>query len=208
MIIRSVKFFFFISIVFEILCFGHSRSEVHVDKTLPRVKIVTELGEIVVEVEIEKAPITATNFLRYVDENRYDVSSFYRVVRLSNQPDDSIKIQVIQGGIGFIESSLRLPPIKHETTKETGIRHKNGIISMARNKPGTASSEIFICIGDQPELDFGGRRNPDGQGFAAFGRVVKGMEVVKKIYNEPLEGQMLLSPIKITDVVRLESNLN
>jgi len=162
----------------------------------------TELGEIEIEVFTDKAPLTSANFMRYVDENRFSGASFYRVVTPANQPDDSIRIQVIQGGLGFVESDLRLPPIPHESTKETGILHQNGIISMARLQPGTAGSEFFICIEDQPELDYGGMRNPDGQGFAAFGQVVGGMDVVKKIQEQSDEGQMLVMPIKILEVKR------
>ena len=97
-----------------------------------------------------------------------------------------------------------LPPIEHETTIKTGILHKNGVISMARLKPGSASSEFFVCVGDQPELDFGGKRNPDGQGFSAFGKVVNGMDVVTKIHQQPADGQMLDPQIKILDIVRVK----
>ena len=123
---------------------------------------------------------------------------------MGNQPKNDIKIEVIQGGIGFVESPLRLAPIRHVTTSETGLRHKNGVISMARSEPGTASSEFFICIGDQPELDFGGKRNPDGQGFAPFGKVIDGMDIVKNIQEEPDDGQMLTSPIKIEVIKRMQ----
>jgi peptidyl-prolyl cis-trans isomerase A (cyclophilin A) len=168
----------------------------------PQVMLSTELGDIVVEVYLHKAPVTAANFLRYVDENRYREAQFYRVVTMDNQPNNDIKIEVIQGGIGFIESELRLAPIEHETTDKTGILHTNGVISMARAEPGTASSEFFICIGSQPELDFGGKRNPDGKGFAAFGRVVQGMDVVRKIQVQPEENQMLIKSIKIIGTKR------
>lgn len=97
-----------------------------------------------------------------------------------------------------------MPPIKHETTAETGILHGDGVISMARAEPGTASSEFFICIGDQPELDYGGMRNPDGQGFAAFGKVIEGMDVVRKIQSLKDEGQMLKEKVDITSVIKLE----
>lgn len=167
----------------------------------------TELGDIVIEVYIDKAPITASNFLRYVDENRFKKAHFYRVVTRNNQPNNDIKIEVIQGGIGFVESASRLQPIIHETTDKTGILHRDGIISMARAEPGTASSEFFICIGDQPELDFEGRRNPDGQGFAAFGQVIKGMDVVREVQQQPAEEQMLISPIKISKVSRIRKEV-
>jgi len=97
-----------------------------------------------------------------------------------------------------------LAPIEHESTKQTGILHKDGTISMARNEPGSATSEFFICIGDQPSLDFGGMRNPDGQGFAAFGRVIKGMEVVRTIQSLPAKNQYLEPKIKITQIERIK----
>lgn len=172
----------------------------------PKVKISTTLGDIVVEIYSDKAPITATNFLAYVDSNRYsNLACFYRVVRLDNQPDKAIKIEVVQGG--FYSDSViekrQYPPIVHETTQQTGILHLDGVISMARMEPGSASSEFFICIGDQPELDFGGRRNPDGQGFAAFGKVIKGMDIVKQMQQLKDSGQYLLSPISINSMARL-----
>jgi len=174
----------------------------HAEKQNPRIIIKTELGDITVEIYVNKAPITATNFLKYVDEDRYVDASFYRAVRLDNQPNNDVKIEVIQGGLRFNTSKKALPPIEHETTAKTKILHKDGIISMARLEPGTASSEFFICIGDQPELDFGGKRNPDGQGFAAFGKVVDGMEIAKKIQGQPADGQMLVNKIIIHNIVR------
>lgn len=170
----------------------------------PQVLMKTELGDIMIEVYKDKAPITASNFLRYVDENRFVRATFYRVVRMDNQPLNDVKIEVIQGGLGYTKVADRLKPIEHETTDKTGILHKDGVISMARSEPGTASSEFFICIGDQPELDFGGRRNPDGQGFAAFGRVIKGMDVVRKIQEQPTDGQRLIKRIKIVHVTRIK----
>ena len=143
------------------------------------------------------------NFLRYVDEGRYEGATFYRVVTPANQPDDDVRIEVIQGGFGFREDARRLPPIAHETTAQTGLRHRDGTISMARAAPGTASSEFFICLGDQPELDYGGRRNPDGQGFAAFGQVTAGMDVVRRIQGEPAPGQLLMAPVPILAIERM-----
>ena len=198
--------FLLILIVFYISSCFNSRTITN--QSNPLVLISTELGDIVIEICFDKAPITATNFLRYVDENRYTAAFFYRAVRMDNQPANNIKIEVIQGGIGFVESELRLPPIVHETTDKTGIKHKDGVIAMARREPGTADSEFFICIGDQPELDFGGKRNPDGQGFAAFGRVIKGMDVVRKIQQQRGAAQMLISPIKITKVTRIRGHDN
>jgi peptidyl-prolyl cis-trans isomerase A (cyclophilin A) len=172
--------------------------------SLPKVILSTELGDIIIEADTINAPVTANNFLRYVDNKLFYNASFYRVVRMDNQPSDSIKIEVIQGGLGFEESPLSLPPIKHETTIETGILHRDATISMARDEPGSASSEFFICIGNQPELDYEGMRNPDGQGFAAFGKVIKGMNVVKKIQSQKDKGQMLINPVLIKSAYRFK----
>lgn len=168
----------------------------------PIVIMESKLGQIHFELFEKKAPITIANFLKYVDENRYEDFHFYRVVHLKNQPKNDIKIEVIQGGLGFDVHPMELPPISHETTFETGIYHQDGTISMARLDPGTASSEIFICIGSQPELDFGGKRNPDGQGFAAFGKVISGMDIVRKIQSLPETDQMLNSVVPITSIRR------
>jgi len=171
--------------------------------TYPRILMETEMGEIKLEVYPEKAPLTANNFLTYVDENRFDGAVFYRIVRSDNQPGDSIRIAVIQGGLYEDKHPAMLPPISHETTRQTGILHKNGVISMARWHPGTATSEFFICVGDQPDLDFQGRRNPDEQGFAAFGKVLDGMDVVRKIHQLPVEEQYLAPTVKIFKISRL-----
>jgi peptidyl-prolyl cis-trans isomerase A (cyclophilin A) len=168
---------------------------------LPRVIIQTELGDIEVDIDSVHAPITAANFLRYVDLGFYRVGRFHRTVRADNQPNSKVKIAVVQAGL----DSLRIkdfPPIPLERTKVTGIRHTDGAISMARDGPNTATSDFFICIGDQPSLDYGGKRNPDGQGFAAFGHVVLGMDIVRKIHQAPAEGQRLEPPIRIDDIVR------
>jgi peptidyl-prolyl cis-trans isomerase A (cyclophilin A) len=170
--------------------------------TPPRILLRTELGDIVVEVDEAAAPATAANFLAHVDEGIYTGAHFYRVVRMDNQPRNEIKIEVIQGGLGFEAESPR-PPIAHETTRETGLRHLDGTLSMARLGPGTASSEFFVCIGDQPELDFGGSRNPDGQGFAAFGRVVEGMDVVRAIQQLDDRDQILVEPVAISNMRRV-----
>jgi peptidyl-prolyl cis-trans isomerase A (cyclophilin A) len=166
----------------------------------PRVKIATEFGNIVVEVFVDKAPVTANNFLRYVKEGRYKDATFYRVVRNDNQPNDSIRIEVIQGGLFEDNHPMELPPITHETTSQTGVLHKAGVISMARWKPGTATDDFFICVTDQPALDYGGLRNSDSQGFAAFGKVTDGMDVVRKIQEQPDTNQYLTPQIKITDI--------
>ena len=167
---------------------------------LPKVKCSTTLGEIIMEIDTIHAPVTATNFLNHVQKGNYKNAVFYRVVRMDNQPQNKIKIEVIQGGLQDDAKIEKIKTIVHETTKQTGIKHLNGTISMARNEPGTASTEFFICIGDQPELDFGGKRNPDGQGFAAFGKVIEGMDVVRKIQQQKDTDQMLIKPVKIVNM--------
>jgi peptidyl-prolyl cis-trans isomerase A (cyclophilin A) len=166
---------------------------------LPRVVIETELGAIEVQLEAEKAPNTVHNFLTYVKNKAYSGGLFHRTVRMDNQPQSPVKIEVIQAGASP-EFQLKAPPIALERTSVTGVKHLDGVISMARSTPDSATSDFFICIGDQPELDFGGKRNPDGQGFAAFGRVLKGMDVVRKIQMAPNEGQKLTPPVKIQEI--------
>jgi len=167
----------------------------------PCVRIVTALGQIDLEIALDKAPLTATNFLRYVDAGLYDGTFFFRTVTMANQPGNAVKIEVIQGG--DVAEDKAFPAIAHETTAVTGLRHLDGSVSMARAEPGTASSNFFICLGDQPELDFSGRRNPDGQGFAVFGRVLAGMDVVRRIQSSAHEQQSLTPPIAILSVRRL-----
>lgn len=167
---------------------------------LPKVKMETQLGNIILELDTIKAPVSAKNFLEHIRKGTYNDAVFYRVVRMDNQANNDIKIEVIQGGV-FTEIRFeKIKPIRHETTQETSLKHLNGTISMARMEPGTASTEFFICINNQPDLDFGGKRNPDGQGFAAFGQVIKGMNVVRKIQNEKDKDQTLVEKIKIDNI--------
>ena len=173
------------------------------DKAKPvRVLIRTEKGDVEVELDAAKAPATVANFLRYVDGKFYDGGRFHRTVRPDNQPDDKVRIEVVQAGVNPAKAKEEFAPIKLERTRDTRLAHKDGTISMARDGPDTATSDFFFCIGDQPQLDFGGKRNPDGQGFAAFGRVVKGMDVVKKIQAAKADGQTLTPPMKIVKVAR------
>ena len=173
-----------------------------------RVRMVTELGPIVIELYPDMVPITVANFLAYADRHLLDGGGFYRTVGPKND-NNPATISVIQGGLNRDDSPL--PAIAHETTKATGILHTDGVISMARGAPGSAGSEFFICIGDNPALDFGGLRNKDGQGFAAFGQVVEGMDVVRKIHDAPtvtqaddpyLKGQIIENPVPIQKLSR------
>ena len=169
--------------------------------------IKTELGDITAELYAEQAPVTVANFLRYISEKTYHNSTFYRVVSPQNRADNfvptTVDISVIQGGIGMDENPKKHAPIALETTQQTGLKHLDGTFSMSRFEPGSSNSEFFICIDDQPELDFGGKRNPDGQGFAAFGRVIEGMEVVRKIHACPAKGQWFEPPVKIISIAVL-----
>ena len=171
-----------------------------------RVRLETALGAIDIEVYPARAPITAINFLRYVERGEYDGGRFHRTVRAGNQPDKKVLIDVIQAGRDPVERPPELPVIL-ERTSDTGLRHVDGAVSMARDGPDTATSDFFICIGDQPELDFGGRRNPDGQGFAVFGRVVRGMDVVRRIHAAPADGQTLTPPVVIRKAAEVLSPL-
>ena len=152
-------------LVFSIVLF-HCKD---IDST--NILMTTEIGTITIELLPNQAPITVKNFLRYVDEDRYGDFAFYRVVNMNNQNSDSVKIEVIQGGLGFNQHPDVLPPILHESTNKTDLKHLNGTISMARNEPGSASSEIFIFIVVYHELNYNGSRSPDGLGLVAFGMV-------------------------------------
>ncbi|MEO8862316.1 MAG: peptidylprolyl isomerase [Ginsengibacter sp.] len=173
--------------------------------TEPTVKIETNFGDIIVELYPAKAPKTVAAFLSYVDSGYYKNGSFYRVLKSKDQPSSSFKSDLIQGGIWETKNKMQiaLPGIPHETTKQSGLLHKDGTISLARLAPGTASSEFFIVIGDQPAYDYGGDANPDGQGFAAFGRVIEGMDVVKQIHEQPDNETNFTPPVAIKDIVRL-----
>jgi cyclophilin family peptidyl-prolyl cis-trans isomerase len=168
----------------------------------PRVQIDTALGSITVELDAVRAPVTTKNFLRYVLDGFYSDGEFFRAVTAANQPNDTVKIAVVQAGAST-EREETYDPIALERTSETGLRHLDRTISMARSGPDTATHSFFICIGDQPELDFGGRRNPDGQGFAAFGRAVEGMDLVREIHAMPTDGQILAPPLSIQRAVRV-----
>lgn len=161
------------------------------------VAIETELGTIEIEVFPDHAPITTANFLHYVENGSYDGGRFHRTVKMDNQPNNTVLIEVIQARINPDRVADASPPIPLERTTVTGLAHRDGTISMARFAPDSANYDFFICIGDQPELDYGGKRYEDGQGFAAFGRVVRGMDIVRAIQQAPAEGQRLTPPIGI-----------
>ncbi|MCP3143192.1 peptidylprolyl isomerase [Pyxidicoccus xibeiensis] len=167
-----------------------------------RVLLQTEKGAIELELDEARAPKTVANFLKYLDAGLYEGGVFHRTVKPDNQPNSAVKIEVIQGGINPARQAEDGAPIALERTNVTGLKHVDGAVSMARDTPDTATSDFFICVGDQPELDHGGKRNPDGQGFGAFGRVVKGMDVVRAIQQAPSREQKLTPPVKILKATR------
>jgi len=166
------------------------------------VTVQTELGNIELAIDSAHAPLSAANFLKYVDGGHYESGRFHRTVTSTNQETSPVKIAVIQAGVAPGRTRPGFGPIALERTSMTGLKHLDGTISMARGGPDTATSDFFICIGDQPELDFAGKRNGDGQGFAAFGMVTSGMDIVRKIHAAPAKGQTLDPPVKIVNIVR------
>jgi peptidyl-prolyl cis-trans isomerase A (cyclophilin A) len=171
----------------------------------PGIRIVTDRGTIEAELFPDSAPATVANFLRYIDAGRYVDGQFHRTVKLNpdNQQNNTVKIEVIQGGANPKFDARAWPAVALERTRDTGLKHLDGTLSTARAGPDTATSDFFVCIGDQPALDFGGKRNPDGQGFAAFGRVTKGLDVVRKIHTAPADGQKLTPPVRIVNIERV-----
>jgi peptidyl-prolyl cis-trans isomerase A (cyclophilin A) len=168
----------------------------------PHVIIETKVGDIEVELYATQAPKSVAAFLSYIDSGFYKKASFYRVLNTDNQPSNAPKAELIQGGL-YGSKRPELPGIPHETTQQTKILHRDGVLSLARLEPGTANTEFFICIGNQPGFDFGGENNPDGQGYAAFGKVVKGMDIVHRIYNMPENDQRFEPPVPIYGVKKL-----
>lgn len=170
-----------------------------------RILLETAEGAMLAEVYPDRAPITAANFLQYVDAGYFENISFYRVIRPDNDARNE-HIRVIQGGLGVQDDARRLPPISHEPTNLTGLYHIDGALSFGRWEPGTASSEFFIVLGDSPQLDFDGAVSGDGQGYAAFGRIISGMDVAHRINGgetgttsdiDFMKDQGLLVPVRL-----------
>jgi peptidyl-prolyl cis-trans isomerase A (cyclophilin A) len=201
--IQSLTLFIGLSLLTQTVLANENSQKPH---SIQQGVITTSIGIIEIELYSKQAPLSVTNFIRYIEAGAFNNGHFYRVLRLDND-NGSSKIEVIQGGVN--DEFEDYPAIQLETTKQTGIKHLEDVLSMARGAPDTATSEFFICIGAQPSLDFGGLRNPDGQGFAAFGRVTKGMHIVKTIHQirEALEvddsyvkGQMLAETVVISHI--------
>lgn len=160
----------------------------------PQVVISTNYGDIEIELYPQKAPKTVAAFLSYIDSGYYQKSAFYRVLLTKGMAGDNYGL--IQGGT-WQSNNIIVPGIPHESTKQSGLSHTTGTVSMARTKPGTAGTEFFICIGDQRQFDYGNEQNGDREGFAAFGKVIKGMKVVREIQKQPSQGESLTPVVKI-----------
>lgn len=171
------------------------------------VRIETPLGQIDLAIDTKRAPLTSANFLKYVDAGLYDGGRFHRATRPDNYtptPPNRPAMELIQGGINPERRNDGFPAIALERTSVTGLKHVAGVVSMARgNAADTATSDFFILLDDQPSLDHGGMRFDDGQGAAAFGRVVAGLEVVRKIQQQPVEKQALTPPLTILKIARV-----
>jgi peptidyl-prolyl cis-trans isomerase A (cyclophilin A) len=183
--------------IFFISCSNHYKN--------PHVLISTNYGDVEAELYPDKAPKSVAAFLSYVDSGYYTNSSFYRVLFIES-PVSNFNTGVIQGGIWQSNNSkaLTIPGIPHESPKQTGLSHTSGTLSLARGKPGSANTEFFICVGDQTQFDSSQSLNPDGLGYAAFGRVVAGMETVRKIHSQPANGESFIKPSVIISVKRLQ----
>ncbi len=168
----------------------------------PHIKMETTMGDIELELYPDKAPKTVATFLKNMNNEVYKNASFYRVLKAEQLPTD-YNSGIIQGGVHLSGGKKTAPFIPHESTIESGLSHNDGIISMARTTPGTASTEFFICIGDQSPLDYGRRGTPDSLGMAAFGKVIQGMDIVRKIHNSKSNGDAFTQPVKILDITRL-----
>jgi peptidyl-prolyl cis-trans isomerase A (cyclophilin A) len=166
-----------------------------------RIRMITGEGDLVLELATDRAPLTTANFLRYMDTGRYDRSTIYRAVKAPGAPDYGL----VQGGARML-AGKQIPPVAHESTTQTGLRHTDGVISLAREAPGTGTSDFFICVGDAPYLDANPAAPGDNLGYAAFGRIVEGMDIVRRILTLPtsdtaevpsMRGQMLARPVPI-----------
>jgi peptidyl-prolyl cis-trans isomerase A (cyclophilin A) len=169
-----------------------------------RLNMTTAEGLLVLELFADKAPLTVANFLKYVDAGRYNGGEIYRGMAVATNP----LMGLVQGGA---KPGKPIPPVAHEPTTQTGLRHVDGTLSLARYAPGTGTSDFFVCVGDAPYLDANPAATGDNAGFAAFGRVVEGMDIVKRILvmpksqkadNPAMIGQMLEKYVPIQSVKR------
>jgi peptidyl-prolyl cis-trans isomerase A (cyclophilin A) len=203
-------FMFFTSFIFFMFFFWALHAHTQSTEAV-LVRIETSFGNIDLAIDVKHAPVTSANFLKYVDAGLYNGGRFNRVTRPDNYtpaPPNRPMMELIQGGISPDRAAERLPAIPLERTSVTGLKHVVGTLSMARGGPDSATSEFFILLNDQPSLDFGGMRFDDGQGAAAFGKVVAGLDVVKTIQSQPVQSkdqnpQSLNPPVPIIKAYRL-----
>jgi peptidyl-prolyl cis-trans isomerase A (cyclophilin A) len=197
---------FLATLLVSLLVPAAAGAETRAPSTGPAVIITTSEGPIRIELAAGRAPLTVANFLRYVDEKRFDGTSFYRALKIGGRSD----LGLVQGGIRA-DPKRALPPVAHEPTSATGLSHTNGAISMARGAPGSAQGDFFIIIGEVKTLDANPAAEGDNQGFAVFGHVSEGMETVARILEAPvsatagegaMKGQMIEKPVKIVSVRR------
>lgn len=165
----------------------------------PHVTIVTSMGDIEAELYPEKAPKTVAAFLSYIDKGYYNNAAFYRVV-IQEGATPSLNTGIVQGGMWQNPNQTNIPGIPHESTQQTKLSHTNGTISLARTKVGSANTEFFICVGDQTQYDYGNEGVGDKQGYSAFGKVLQGMEVVRKIQQQATNGDQLTDKVIITKI--------
>jgi peptidyl-prolyl cis-trans isomerase A (cyclophilin A) len=198
-VLADLKVFFMVFTIFTTVM-AAQQAEV-------RVRIETSFGQIDLAIDTKRAPVTSANFLKYVDAGLYDGGRFHRATRPDNYkptPPNRPPMELIQGGINTDRRAEGFPPVPLERTSVTGLKHVVGIVSMARGaEADTARSDFFILLDDQPSLDFGGKRFDDAQGAAAFGRVVAGLDVVRKIQQQPVQDQSLTPPVAILKIARV-----
>jgi peptidyl-prolyl cis-trans isomerase A (cyclophilin A) len=200
---KFLKYAFLIS---AIVLYSYSCKEAHKTYSKPTVDIETYYGDIIVELYPDKAPKTVAAFLSYVDAGYYKNTSFYRVLKKDDQAMNVAKTQLIQGGLWHTNFKLQqtIPGIPLETTKQTGILHQYGVISLARNAdPDSGNSEFFICLDDEPDYDYGGDASPDKKGYVTFGKVIEGMQFVRQIHSQPDTNTTFVPAIKILNIKRL-----
>jgi peptidyl-prolyl cis-trans isomerase A (cyclophilin A) len=200
MISKALKYVFLLFILFMMSCKQHKKY------THPTIDIETYYGDIIVELYPEKAPKTVHAFLSYVDSGYYKNTSFYRVLKKEDQAMNVDKAELIQGGLWQTNYKLQktIPGIPLETTKQTGILHTEGVISLARNEdPNSGNTEFFITLDNEPDYDYGGDASPDKKGYTTFGKVIEGMRYVKQIQQQPDFETNLRPPVKIINIKRL-----
>lgn len=200
----ALKFLKYSLLFIIIVISSCSQSAKKYDK--PTIDIETNFGDIIVELYPKKAPKTVAAFLSYVDSGYFKNTSFYRVLKKEDQAMNVAKTQLIQGGLWQtkLKKQQSIPGIPLETTKETGILHTSGVISLARNEdPNSGNTEFFICMDDEPDYDYGGDASPDKKGYVTFGKVISGMKYVKQIHSQPDFETNFRPPIKIINIKRL-----